>query len=261
MGAADITTSGLPYIELLVECRNPKNEAIISEVNGVVKEIINRPNEETKLVVEVDQKTKNPLYKKHSKRDKNNQYLEKGETFAYSIPVEKNIIVSEKDKIVVGQILTSGTANLKKLFKLAGVRATQNYIKKECGRVYQLAGSEIHEKHFEIIIRKMFSQLIITNSGDSDFIVGEITTIRKFIEANYELKKTHKKIAKAMRVVRGITRVALNSESFLSAASFQETSQILVKASVEGRKDHLDNLKANIIISRLIPAGTGFRGK
>lgn len=260
VGASDITTSGLPYIELLVECRNPKNEALISEVNGTVKEIINNKNEETKLVLEITEKTKNPLYRKHNRKEKTSQYLEKGETFTYSIPVDKNIIVNIKENVVVGQILTSGTANLKKLFKLAGINATQSYIKKECGRVYQLAGSEIHEKHFEIIIKKMFSQLIITNSGDSDFIVGEITTIRKFIEANHLLIEQNKKPAKANRIIRGITRVALNSESFLSAASFQETSQILVKSSIEGRKDNLDNLKANIIISRLIPAGTGFRG-
>jgi len=105
----------------------------------------------------------------------------------------------------------------------------------------------------------MFSQLLITASGDSEFITGEITTIRRFVESNYKLIQQSKAPAKAVSILRGITRVALNSDSFLSAASFQETSQILVKSSIEGKIDRLESLKANIIISRLIPAGTGFR--
>ncbi len=258
-GAADITTTGLPYIELLIECRNPKNEAIISEISGTVLDVISNPNEEIQLKIVIDDKIKNPQYKKGNRKSKVAQVLQSGETFTYLIPVGKNILVNKGDKVVCGQILTSGTANLKKLFRLAGIKATQDYIKKECGRVYQLAGSEIHDKHFEIIIKKMFSQLLIVNSGDSEFITGEISTIRRFIEANYKLLKNNKTPAKAVSILRGITRVALNSDSFLSAASFQETSQILVKSSIEARIDKLESLKANIIISRLIPAGTGFR--
>lgn len=258
-GAADITTTGLPYIELLIECRNPKNEALISEISGVVHDIVVSPSKETEIKIIVKEKIKNPKYKKGSRRTKIQQFIQPGEIYTYLIPVDENILVSKGDKIEVGQILTSGIASLRKLFKLAGVKATQDYIKKECGRVYQLAGSEIHDKHFEIIIRKMFSQLLIVNSGDSEFITGEVTTVRNFIETNYNLIKNNKKPAKAVSVIRGITRVALNSDSFLSAASFQETSQILVKASIEARIDKLESLKANIIISRLIPAGTGFR--
>lgn len=258
-GATDITTTGLPYIELLIECRNPKNEALVSEVSGTVHEIINNPGEETQLKIILDDKIKNPGYKKGNRKSKVQQMLQPGEMYTYLIPVDKNILVSKGDKIEVGQILTSGIANLKKLFKLAGIKATQDYIKKECGRVYQLAGSEIHDKHFEIIIKKMFSQLLIVNSGDSEFITGEVATIRNFIETNYKLVKANKTPAKAVSILRGITRVALNSDSFLSAASFQETSQILVKASIEAKIDKLESLKANIIISRLIPAGTGFR--
>jgi len=244
---------------LLIECRNPKNEALVSEISGTVHDIISNPNEETQLKVLVDDKIKNPQYKKGNRKSKVQQVLQPGEMFTYLIPVDKNILISKGDKIQIGQILTSGTANLKKLFRLAGIKITEDYIKKECGRVYQLAGSEIHDKHFEIIIKKMFSQLLIVNSGDSEFITGEITTVRRFIEANYKLIKANKTPAKAVSILRGITRVALNSDSFLSAASFQETSQILVKSSIEGKIDNLESLKANIIISRLIPAGTGFR--
>jgi DNA-directed RNA polymerase subunit beta' len=258
-GTTDITTTGLPYIELLIECRNPKNEALISEVSGIVHDIINNPNEETQLKILINDKIKNPQYRKYNRKVKTQQVLQSGEMFTYLVPVDKNIIVAKGDEVKVGQILTSGTANLKKLFKLAGMKFAQDYIKKECGRVYQLAGTEIHDKHFEIIIKKMFSQLLITASGDSEFITGEITTIRRFVESNYKLIQHNKAPAKAVSILRGITRVVLNSDSFLSAASFQETSQILVKSSIEGKIDRLESLKANIIISRLIPAGTGFR--
>ena len=255
VSSSDITL-GLPYVESLLECRHPKDEAILSDVNGVVKDITENP---LKLTIEVGEKTRNPFWKKYSHSKKIKQFLEKGDELSYSITPNKSILVNVGDRVEIGQKLTTGGVNLKKYFKLVGTQKTQDYIKKEIQQIFLLAGQEIHEKHFEVIIRKMFSQLIITKNGDSDFIPNEVVSIKRFIETNYNLLKNKKKPAQAYRLIRGIKSVALNSDSFLAAVSFEETSHSLIKAAIEGKIDNLEGLKANVIIGRLIPAGTGFR--
>jgi len=250
---------GLPYIEGLFECRNPKSEALLSEVNGIIEDIVSNYNEPSKIIIKIDKKVHNPMYKKYTRSKQAQPFLEPGETFVYSISNTKDITVIPGQEIKVGDILTTGAVSLKQLFKLVGAIPTQEYIKKEAQRIYMLAGEEIHEKHLEIIIRKMFSQLLITNGGDSDFIPGEVVSTSKFIETNYFLKKNHKKLATAVRLIRGIKKVALNSDSFLSSVSFEETSHALIKSAIEGKEDKLEGLKANVIIGRMIPAGTGYR--
>jgi len=252
-------TMGLPYIEGLFECRNPKNEALLCEVEGTIEDVVSNYNEPNKIIIKLTQRIHNPLYKKYARGKQLQQFLEAGETFVYSISNSKDIIAISGQEVKVGDVLTTGMVSLKQLFKLVGAIPTQDYIKKEAQRIYMLAGEEIHEKHLEIIVRKMFSQLLITNSGDSEFIPGEVVSTSKFIEANYGLHKEHKKPATAVRLIRGIKKVALNSDSFLSSVSFEETSHALIKSAIEGKEDKLEGLKANVIIGRMIPAGTGFR--
>ncbi len=252
-------TMGLPYIEGLFECRNPKNEALLSEVDGIVEDVVSNYNEPSKIIIKLTKKVKNPLYKKYTRSSKSKQFLESGENFIYSINANKTIFVNVGQEIKIGDILTAGAVSLKQLFKLVGAIPTQAFIKKEAQRIYMLAGEEIHEKHFEIIVRKMFSQLLITNGGDSEFIPGEVVSITRYIETNYTLKKNHKHPATAVHLLRGIKKVALNSDSFLSAVSFEETSHALIKSAIEGKEDKLEGLKANVIIGRMIPAGTGYR--
>jgi len=250
---------GLPYIEGLFECRNPKNEALLSEVSGIIEDVVINFNEPSKIIIKLTDRIKNPLFKKYTRTSKLKQFLDIGDSFIYSINTNKSVLVRAGQEIKVGDVLTSGMVSLKQLFKLSGAMKTQAYIKKEVQRIYMLAGEEIHEKHFEIIIRKMFSQLLITNGGDSEFIPGEVTSITKFIETNYTLKHNHQHPASAVHLLRGIKKVALNSDSFLSSVSFEETSHALIKSAIEGKEDKLEGLKANVIIGRMIPAGTGYR--
>jgi len=157
-----------------------------------------------------------------------------------------------------GQQLYEGSLELKELFKLAGPEAAQRYIIKEIQRIYASQGAFIHDKHVETICRQMFSRVRIKDPGDSYFTTGEIAERSQFIEENKKLKKEKKKVAKGVLVLLGISRVALTTPSFLSAASFQETSRVLIRASLEGKEDKLEGLKENVVIGKLIPAGTGF---
>ena len=145
------------------------------------------------------------------------------------------------------------------MFKLTGEKEAQRYIIKEIQKIYASQGALIHDKHLEIIVRQMFSRVRIKDEGDSTFHLGEIVERERFLEENNKLKKEKKKPAKGVPLLLGISRVALTAESFLSAASFQETSRVLIRASLEGKEDKLRGLKENVIIGKLIPAGTGFR--
>ena len=154
---------------------------------------------------------------------------------------------------------SEGNLDLKELFKIKGKEAVQRYVSKEIQRIYVSQGALIHDKHIEIIIRQMFSRVRIKEVGDSDFSLGSIVERANFLEENAKLKKDKKKPAKAVPILLGISRVSLTTDSFLSAASFQETSRVLIKAALEGKEDKLRGLKENVIIGKLIPAGTGFR--
>ncbi|MFA5360598.1 MAG: DNA-directed RNA polymerase subunit beta' [Candidatus Paceibacterota bacterium] len=239
--AVDIT-QGLPRVEEIFEARIPKGEAPISEVEGIVKDI-KKVNHQKSIVIESSNKTKN----------------KKSQTVEYTIPEKVTIWVKKGDSVKKGDQLCEGNINLKKLLRISGRDICQQYILKEVKKVYNIAGEDINEKHFEIIIKQMFSQVKITDRGESEFIPGEIISKKAFREAVQCSKDIKKAPPKAEEILMGIKNVALSSESFLSAASFQETSRVLIRAAIEGQKDYLKGLKENVIIGRLIPAGTGFR--
>jgi len=232
-GAGDITT-GLPRVQEIFEARTPANEAIMSEVEGKVVE------------------AKRGLVKIKTKD---------GKIHEYQIPPHKQILVNEGDKVEKGQALCEGDLDLKKFLKLRKKKEEiWRYMIKELQKIYCSQGANIHDKHFEIILRQMFSRVKIKDPGNSDFVPGEVIEKEVFIKTNRLLKKEKKKPAKGSLLLLGISKVALTTYSFLSAASFQETSRVLIRAALEGREDRLKGLKENVILGRLIPVGTGFRG-
>jgi len=235
--AVDIT-QGLPRVEEIFEARIPKGEAPISEADGEVIEI---------------KKINHQKFIRIKPNDKKARVLE------YVIPEAVTLWIKNGEEVKKGDQLCEGHIDLKKLFKVSGKEACQEYILAEIKKVYDIAGENINDKHFEIIIKQMFSQLKVTYSGDSELIPGEIVSKRFFQAEVDRLKNLKKEIPKGKEILMGIKNVALNSDSLLSAASFQETSRVLIRAAVEGKKDYLRGLKENVIIGRLIPAGTGFR--
>ncbi len=235
--AVDIT-QGLPRVEEIFEARIPKGEAPMSEVDGEIIEI---------------KKINHQKFIRIKPNDKKSRVLE------YVISETVTLWVKNGEEVKKGDQLCEGHLNLKKLFRILGKNACQEYILAEIKKVYDIAGENINNKHFEIIIKQMFSQLKITHSGDSEFIPGEVISKKSFQEEVDRLKSLKKEAPKGSEILMGIKNVALNSDSLLSAASFQETSRVLIRAAVEGKKDYLKGLKENVIIGRLIPAGTGFR--
>ena len=245
-------TQGLPRVEEVFEARTPAGEAPLCEVEGVVREV---DEKERKVKIEVD-----PL-KTSSISVSYGQIKEKGKRILveYTIPPNKAIWVKKGDKVKKGQQLAEGHLNLDILFKVTNKKEVQRYIINEIQKIYVSQGAMIHDKHIEIIVRQMFSRVRIKNQGDSDFVPGQIVEMARVIKENEKLKKEGKKPITFQPLLLGITRVALTTESFLSAASFQETSRVLIKACLQGREDRLRGLKENVIIGKLIPAGTGFR--
>jgi len=237
VGAGDIT-QGLPRIEEIFECRAPKGEAIMSLTEGKVISI-----DEVQRIVKIQ-----PSKKSGSKKD----------TMEYKIPGRIAIMVEKGQDIKENQPLCEGSLDLKKLYKSAGVEATQRYVLQEVQKIYSSQGVDINDKHVEVIIQKMFSRVRVKEEGDSDWIRGEVVERVIFNEEAEKLKKEKKTPPIGTQILLGISEVALNSESFLSAASFQQTSRVLIKASLEGKEDKLRGLKENVIIGKLIPVGTGF---
>ena len=237
VGAGDIT-QGLPRIEEIFESRSPKGEAIMSLTEGKVQSI-----DEESRIVKIQ-----PSNKKSAKKD----------VMEYKIPGRIAILVEKGQDVKENQPLCEGSLDLKKLYKSAGVEETQRYILKEVQKIYSSQGVDIHDKHVETIIQKMFSRIRIKDEGDSEWIKGEVTERSIFDEEVERLKKLKKQPPAGVQILLGISEVALNSESFLSAASFQQTSRVLIKAALEGKEDKLRGLKENVIIGKLIPVGTGF---
>jgi len=233
-GSGDITM-GLPRVQEIFEARVPGGKAEISKVEGTVLDITQD------RVVKIKTKGK------------------KDDVVEYKLPEKTAILVEKGQEVIKGQQLCEGNLDLKEIFKAQGKDVTQRYVLREIQRIYVSQGAIIHDKHVEVIIRQMFSRVKIKESGDSIFSVGEIIEKTKFLEENERLKKEGKNQAKSVSVLLGISRVALTTDSFLSAASFQETSRVLIRASLEGREDKLRGLKENVIIGKLIPAGTGFK--
>ena len=249
-GGSDITV-GLPRVDEVFEVRAPKGQAVISQVDGKVLQIKDR-------IVRIKVEAGNPSkFKNNSLKSKNGK--KQVDIIEYEIPKNLAIWVEKGDTVQKGQQLCEGSKNLKELFRVAGKEQVQRYIIKEIQRIYVSQGVKIHDKHIEVILRQMFSRVKIKNAGDSRFVPGEIIEKEKFLEEQELLKKKNKKPIKAKEILLGISNVALTTDSFLSAASFQQTTRVLVKAALEGKEDKLKGLKENVIIGKLIPAGTGFK--
>jgi len=255
-GGGDITM-GLPRVQEIFEARLPTGKAEIAPANGKVLEVTPERIIRIKFKSNPQKQSKFASGRAKSKKKKN----KKSETVEYQAPPRVAIWVEPGQAIKAGQQLWEGSLDLKELFKLSGERATQRHIIKEIQKIYVTQGALIHDKHLEIIIRQMFSRVRIKSPGDSLFTINEIGERSRFIEENARLKKEKKTLAKGVPVLLGISRVALTTDSFLSAASFQETSRVLIKAAVEGKEDKLRGLKENVIIGKLIPAGTGFKAE
>ncbi len=240
-GGADITF-GLPRVQELFEARIPKGKAIMSSVDGKVEEIT------ADRIIKVK---------------RGGSKVKKKDVVEYKIPPQMGIWVKEGDEIKKGQQLCEGSLNIRKLFKLTDKETTWRYIVREIQKIYVSQGVQIHDKHLEVIIAQMFSRIKIKTPGDTPFAPGEIVEKTRFLEENILLKKEKGKKnlepAAGSPLLLGISKVALTTDSFLSAASFQETSRVLIKAATEGKEDNLRGLKENVIIGKLIPAGTGFK--
>ncbi len=241
-GASDIT-QGLPRVEEIFERRNPKNPAIVSETDGEVFEIIEEGKEK---IIKVLSDTKG---------DK------KDNEISYTVPFRRLPVVKKGDKVKKGQLITDGSAKIGEIFKFGGKEMAQNYIIDEINKVYEVQGAPISRKHLEIIVRQMFGRLKVTDPGDTMFSPNEIVEHVEFDIENGLLEGTAGKPATSEPIVRGITDVSLTTKSWLSAASFQNTNRVLINNAIKGGIDNLRGLKENVIIGRLIPAGTGFRGE
>ncbi len=235
-------THGLPRVQELFEVRIPKGKSPLAESDGVIEDIEERG---TLKVIKL-------------KVSKANKKSKKARIVEYMVPRTNILFVKPKQAVAKGDQLSEGSIDLKELFELRGREAVERYIINEVQKIYVSEGTNISDKHIEIIIKKMFSRVMIKDPGQTDFIIGEIVEKSKFLEANRVAKKKKKELAQAKQLLTGITKTALSTESFLSAASFQETARVLVMAAAEGRVDNLRGLKENVIIGRLIPAGTGF---
>ncbi len=261
-GAGDITT-GLPRVEEIFEVRPPKGQAMLSDVDGTVEEI-SEVNREKIIRVAVElsledlQAAEAPV-KKSRVRPKAAP-VQSGDPAVkeFRIPPATGLLVEVGSKIKKGDLLSEGHADLKELFKIAGAELTQRYIIKEVQKIYALQGAPIHDKHIEVIVRQMFSRVRVKEAGDTAFTGGEVVEKPKFREINRAMLREGKKPATAVQLLFGVTKVALTTSSFLSAASFQETARVLINAAIEAKEDRLTGLKENVIIGRLIPAGTGY---
>ncbi len=238
VAGSDIT-QGLPRVEEIFEARAPKGESIISEVDGSVVEVHDEGGKMTTIIIEKDGK------RKQQKK--------------YAVPSNSTINVAVGDLVAKGTPLNEGHIDLKKLYDTMGKEEVHRYIVSEIQSIYASQGEGINDKHVEIIIRQMFSRIRIVEAGDTALIPGEIVELSEFTDANTDVEKTGGTVAEGEQMILGITKVALSTESFLSAASFQETARVLINAAITGKQDRLRGLKENVIIGRLIPAGTGFR--
>jgi DNA-directed RNA polymerase subunit beta' len=236
-------TSGLPRVEEVFEKRSPKNPAVISKSDGIVSEIKEEGRE--KVIVVVPEKGQ-------GKKD--------GSAYEYLAPYPRVPLVKEGDTVVKGQIITDGSADLDELFEYAGRALVQEYIIVEASKIYELQGASVSRKHLEVVVKQMFSRVKITDAGDTEYSVGDVVEDWEFAKAIKEMKDENKIEPKAEEIVLGIKESALSRRSFLSAASFEQTTKILINAALRGSVDRLRGLKENVILGRLIPSGTGFAG-
>jgi DNA-directed RNA polymerase subunit beta' len=254
-GGGDITM-GLPRVEEIFEARSPGGRAVIAGVEGVVAEITPerrvkiKVHNTTNRKVSTKQKTKTITHKANKIKD---------EIVEYKIPSGQAILVRVGEEVKAGQQLCEGSIDLQELFRIAGKEETWRYILQEIQRIYVSQGAVIHDKHIEVVVRQMFSRVRVKEAGDSSFVPGQIIEFALAKEENEKLKKAKKKPLTFTPLLFGISKVSLTTDSFLSAASFQETARVLIRAAIEAKEDRLQGLKENVIIGKLIPAGTGFR--
>ncbi|MBU1728076.1 DNA-directed RNA polymerase subunit beta' [Patescibacteria group bacterium] len=241
VAGTDITT-GLPRVEEIFERRIPKNSAVVSHTNGEVIEIKDKDGKEKTIKVLSD-----------SKGD------EKSNEIEYVVPFRRVPMVKVGDMVKKGDLLTDGSADIAEIFKFGGKETAEEYIIREINKVYELQSASISRKHTEIIIRQMFSRRKIKDSGETNFSTGDIVENSALLEENARVAEEGGKEAKTETIVLGITEVSLRTKSWLSAASFQNTNRVLIENAVKGGVDNLRGLKENVIIGRLIPAGTGFK--
>jgi DNA-directed RNA polymerase subunit beta' len=240
--AGEDITMGLPRVEDIFERQTPKAQAVVSKIDGVVTDIRRGEKDEQVIVV---------LGEAAGKKTGENKEVEHGVSF------RRSPIVKIGQEITAGDMLTDGYADIEELFKYGGIDRSQRYIISEINKIYETQGASISRKHLEIIVRQMFSRRKIKIAGDSQFSVGDIVEESELLEENAIMKKEGKEEAKGEPLVLGITEVALTKESWMSSASFQNTSRVLIEAAIQGRSDKLHGLKENVILGRLIPAGTG----
>jgi len=291
--AADDITQGLPRVEEIFEVRTPKGQAYLSDVPGLasvweegdkyIVQITSDQAESVKLsmdgrkptigngsdvaigdVIAEGEEASNPLIAPVAgKVDFSNKTATispaKQAVVRYEIPNFKQLTIKDGDHVVAGQRLTNGSINLHELMSLQGVEATQRYIMNEILKIFASQGQNIADKHLEIIVRQMFGRVQIEEAGDSEFVTGDVVSKQAVIEKNEELSKAGKELIKYNQLLLGITKASLSTDSFLSAASFQDTTRVLIAAATSGRVDHLYGLKENVILGRRIPVGTGSR--
>jgi len=238
-------TQGLPRVEEVFEKRNPKNPAIVNRVDGVVSDI--KVSGKEKIITVIPD-----IADRTSKTKK--QEIE------YVVSYFRMPLVKVGDKVKKGEIITDGSADIDEVFKYSGKEKAQEYIISEVKKLYELQGESVSRKHIEVIVRQMFSRFKVKEVGDSKFTVGDVVEWAELSKENGDMKKLKKEEAKVESMVLGITDVSLTRRSFLSAASFQHTTRVLIGAAVEGAKDALEGLMENVILGRLIPGGTGFKG-
>ncbi len=287
----DITT-GLPRVEELFEVRMPKGQAFLADIAGSVTVTEEGDHYVVQLAADEAEKVTVKLAGRTAQvktnhevaigdvvaaNDDNSEPLTapiagkvrvnkdhivisptKQSVLRYEIPGYKQLFVKNNDKVVAGQRLTNGSINLHELMRLQSVEATQRYIMNEILRIFASQGQNIADKHLEIIVRQMFSRVQIEEAGDSEFVVGDIVSRQAVIEENQKLKADKKAPAKYSQLLLGITKASLSTDSFLSAASFQDTTRVLISAATSGKVDHLYGLKENVILGRRIPVGTGY---
>ena len=234
--AGNDITQGLPRIQEIFEARNPKGQALISEIKGVVTEVEESRDglREITVVGEI-------------------------ETRKYQAPYNARLKVAVGDEVEQGQILTDGSIDPKQLLKVKDVATVQEYLLKEVQKVYRMQGVEIGDKHIEVMVRQMLRKVRVIEAGDTDLLPGTLLDVHQFTEANKEAIMNGKVPATCRPVILGITKASLETESFLSAASFQETTRVLTDAAIKGKRDPLLGLKENVILGKLVPAGTGMQ--
>ncbi|WP_026907467.1 DNA-directed RNA polymerase subunit beta' [Paucisalibacillus globulus] len=233
--AGDDITQGLPRIQELFEARNPKGQAIITEIFGTVLEI-------------------------HEVKDKQEIVIQgEVEQRSYAVPYNARLKVSVGDEVIAGQELTEGSVDPKELIRVQGVAGVQDYLLREVQRVYRMQGVEIGDKHVEVMVRQMLRKIRVVDAGDTDVLPGSLLEVHQFKDANSKVLAEGNQPAVGKPVLLGITKASLETDSFLSAASFQETTRVLTDAAIKGKRDELLGLKENVIIGKLVPAGTGMQ--